>query len=144
MKEFQGIENGAYQATKRGIARALAESGSEAISAPPVARRSKTTASAPRAAAEKKSPAVKAKPAKVAKPAGSTKAKGEKRSPEDLAALADKLAAEIKGTPGQNIEQIAKAMGETTKGLSLPIKKLLQTFKIRSTGQKRATRYFPK
>ena len=50
----------------------------------------------------------------------------------------------IKSNPGQGVEQIAKALGTSTKELTLPIRKLLGDKKITSKGQKRATRYFPK
>lgn len=144
MKEFQGIEDGAYQATKRGIARALDESSGASVPAASVANRSKTTSSAPRVAAAKKSPAVKSAKVKAEKAPSTPKAKGEKRTPAELAALTGKLGAYIVANPGNGIEVIAKGLGTTTKELSLSIKKLVADKKIRSTGQKRATRYFSK
>ncbi|MFO0759505.1 MAG: hypothetical protein U0359_23640 [Byssovorax sp.] len=50
----------------------------------------------------------------------------------------------IKSNPNQGVEQIAKALGTSTKELTLPIRKLLADKKITSKGQKRATRYSPK
>jgi predicted transcriptional regulator len=50
----------------------------------------------------------------------------------------------IKTNAGQGVEQIAKALGTTTKELTLPIRKLLAEKKVTSKGQKRATRYFPR
>src|SRR5689334_10402533 len=43
------------------------------------------------------------------------RAKGEKRSPEALVQLVSKLQSEIKAKPGLRMEQIAKALGSTTK-----------------------------
>lgn len=155
MKEFQGIEDGAYQATKRGIEKATFESFGTTTppDGPPVARRSKAIATASKIGAEKTAPAGKAfpvaktakeKPAKVAKPAGVSKAKGEKRSPADLAALVDSVYTAIRATPGMGVEQIGKALAKPTKELGLPIKKLIKDRQITTKGQKRATRYFPK
>jgi hypothetical protein len=68
--------------------------------------------------------------------------KGEKRAPEQLAALVDKLYAAIKGKTGQRIEEIAGTLGVTTKELTLPAKKLIAEKRVSTKGQKRATRYF--
>jgi len=69
---------------------------------------------------------------------------GEKRSPQQLAQVTEQVFNHIKGNPGQGVEQIAKALGTTTKELTLPIRKLLGEKKVTSKGQKRATRYFPR
>ena len=76
-------------------------------------------------------PAMLAKRAKVA----------GKRSPEQLKSLSTELYRHISKHPGQRIEQIAKDLGVTTKELALPTRKLLDEKKIRSRGQRRATRY---
>ena len=68
--------------------------------------------------------------------------KGEKRPPEQLAALVDKLFSSIKSKPGQRIEEIASLMGISTKELTLPAKKLISEKRVSTKGQKRATRYF--
>lgn len=75
------------------------------------------------------------------RPAG-LRRKGEKRAPEQLAALVDKLFASIKSKPGQRIEEIASTMGVSTKELTLPAKKLISEKRVSTKGQKRATRYF--
>jgi hypothetical protein len=69
---------------------------------------------------------------------------GEKRSPEHLIQITDQVYGYIKSNSGQGIEQIAKALGTTTKELTLPVRKLLVEKKIGAKGQKRATRYFPR
>ncbi len=74
------------------------------------------------------------------RPAG--RRKGEKRAPEQLAALVDKLFALIKGKPGQRTEEIASTLGISTKELTLPAKKLIAEKRVSTKGQKRATRYF--
>ncbi|HEY6555642.1 MAG TPA: DNA-binding protein [Polyangiaceae bacterium] len=74
------------------------------------------------------------------RPAG--RRKGEKRAPEQLAALVDKLFSLIKGKPGQRIEEIATTLGISTKELTLPAKKLIAEKRVSTKGQKRATRYF--
>ena len=74
------------------------------------------------------------------RPAG--RRKGEKRAPEQLAALVDKLFSLIKSKPGQRIEEIAASLGISTKELTLPAKKLIAEKRVSTKGQKRATRYF--
>lgn len=74
------------------------------------------------------------------RPAG--RRKGEKRAPEQLAALVDKLFSSIKSKPGQRIEEIAATLGISTKELTLPAKKLIAEKRVSTKGQKRATRYF--
>lgn len=87
----------------------------------------------------------RAKPG-LRKTTGSTfkRAKGEKRTPEALERLTNALLREISAVPGHRIEQIAQAMGVKTSELVLPVKKLLAAKKIRTRGQKRATKYFTK
>jgi hypothetical protein len=103
-----------------------------------------TTNAAPR----KRAPAVKkaAAPAprgRPAKKAASSRAPGQKRDPEELEKMVERLAAHIKAHPGQRIEQINKVLGVPTKDLALPIKKLLASKRISSKGVKRSTTYFP-
>jgi hypothetical protein len=72
-----------------------------------------------------------------------SRAKGEKRSPQALTQLVGRLLSEIKAKPGLRMEQIAKALGSTTKDLALPAKKLIAEKKIKTKGERRATKYFP-
>ena len=55
-----------------------------------------------------------------------------------------KLEGAIKRKPGQRIEQIAVELRTRTKELALPAKKLIAAKKIRTTGNRRATKYYPK
>jgi predicted transcriptional regulator len=57
--------------------------------------------------------------------------------------LVGKLQAEIKAKPGLRMEQIAKALSSSTKELALPAKKLIAEKKIKTKGERRATKYFP-
>lgn len=70
--------------------------------------------------------------------------KGEKRTPESLQALTEELYAQVKSETGRRIEEIAQAMGVSTKELVLPAKKLLEGKRIKTVGHKRATKYYPK
>lgn len=79
----------------------------------------------------------------VARGAAQSRRKGAKRTPEELSAMADSFLAYIKESPGQRMENIAKALGYSTQELTLPVKKLLGSGQIKVEGQKRATSYYP-
>ena len=83
-----------------------------------------------------------AKPAKAAPAAAAKRKAGQKRSPDEIARTTEKLLQYIAKNSGQRIEEIAKAIGHSTKELTLPIKKLLSDKKIAAKGEKRATRYY--
>jgi hypothetical protein len=65
-----------------------------------------------------------------------------KRSSEDVQATADAFLAYVKANPGQRLEEIGKGLGVATKGLKLPVIKLVQARAVRTEGQKRGTKYF--
>lgn len=90
---------------------------------------------------EKKATRTRGRPAAVK---ASKRRAGEKRSPAVLAQVTEQVFNHIKANAGQGVEQIAKALGTSTKELTLPIRKLLGEKKVTSKGQKRATRYFPR
>ncbi len=69
--------------------------------------------------------------------------RGGKRSPEELDQMAEQLHAHIQENPGERMEEIARSVGSSTRDLALPVKKLLSDRRIRTEGQKRATRYYP-
>jgi len=130
---------------------ALSGFGSASIPAPaprgkPGPKPRATTAAAPVVARAR--PAKANGVAPVSKPNGASKssapkAKGQKRDPDELASLIEQLFDHIKTSPGQGIEQIGKGLVIPTKDLVLPIKKLLKEGRIRTEGEKRATRYYP-
>jgi hypothetical protein len=92
-------------------------------------------------------PAKATTPAKAPAPAktvaGKVTKKGQKRDPNDLAALVERLFDFIKANPGRRVEQIKDKLGLKTSELSLPIKKLLAGKRITSKGVKRTTTYSP-
>jgi hypothetical protein len=69
--------------------------------------------------------------------------KGAKRPADEIEATKERLYQYIKDNPGQRVEQINKALGTTTKDLTLPLKKLIADKAVRTEGEKRATAYFP-
>jgi len=65
----------------------------------------------------------------------------DRRSPDQIVKLADRLLAHVKAHPGQGMEQIRKALNTTTKILRLPVRNLIALKMIKFTGQKRGTKY---
>jgi DNA-binding NtrC family response regulator len=97
----------------------------------------------PAPGAAKAAKTTKAAPAASAASAAAAKRKaGQKRSPDEIAKTTEKLLQYIVKNSGQRIEEIAKGVGNSTKELTLPVKKLLSEKKISAKGEKRATRYF--
>jgi len=84
-----------------------------------------------------------AKRKRSSSPSRQTIAPAERRSPQQMARVVDLLLAQVTAQPGQTIEQIAKALGMPVRQLSRPVGKLLASGRIRKTGIKRYTRYFP-
>jgi len=79
------------------------------------------------------------------KRAASRKRKGGRRSADDIAEQAEAVKRFIDDNPdGVRADQIAAALGIDTGELVLPVKKLLSDKAVKRTGQRRATRYFPK
>jgi hypothetical protein len=76
----------------------------------------------------------------------SVPADARKRTSEQVENQAKTLLAAIKKTPGLNIEGLAKETGISSKELALPVLKLwdMKPAVIRTVGQKRGTKYFPK
>lgn len=68
---------------------------------------------------------------------------GGKRSPEQLETQARAIAALIRKSPGIRADQMASALGLSTREIALPIKKLLADRAAHKKGQKRATQYYP-
>jgi hypothetical protein len=80
------------------------------------------------------------RPRKAGRPAGA--GKRPKRSSEQVDALAARVLAQVRSKQGQRLEQLGQAMKLPTKGLKLPIQKLLAGKKLKTKGQKRGTQYF--
>jgi hypothetical protein len=68
--------------------------------------------------------------------------RGEKRSSEQLDALAETFHEFVAHNPGLRIEQINKMLNTRTKELMLPIRKLLADGALKTKGERRATTYF--
>jgi hypothetical protein len=86
--------------------------------------------------------AAAAKPAKAAatgKP--KRRAKGARRSSEDVDATAVKFFEYVTANDGKRLEEISKALGIHTADLKLPAQKLIAAKAVRTTGQKRGTKY---
>jgi DNA-binding NtrC family response regulator len=138
------------RAALEAVEQALGSKGVEATAPARKPGRPRKVAAAPAPVVEeKKAPGrPRGRPAKSASAAAASAAAkrraGEKRSPALLAQVTEQVFNHVKSNAGQGVEQIAKALGTSTKELTLPIRKLLADKKITSKGQKRATRYFPK
>lgn len=76
-------------------------------------------------------------------PRARARKKGEKRTQAELAQLESSLDDYVRNNPGQGIEAIGQALGFRTGELARPMKKLIAKGVVRTTGEKRATKYFP-
>jgi hypothetical protein len=68
---------------------------------------------------------------------------GGRRSADQIEATSRALIGEITARPGQRVEQIGGRLGRPTRELALPLRKLVRQKRIRTEGQRRATKYFP-
>ena len=69
--------------------------------------------------------------------------RGAKRTQEDVEATCNELESFVRANPGLRTEQINKQLGTTTKDLALPMRKLVAEGRVTTTGQRRATQYYP-
>jgi hypothetical protein len=65
-----------------------------------------------------------------------------KRTPEDVAKMGEAVVGYVVKNPGQSVEQIGTALGIKTKELALPIIRMIEAKKVRTTGERRGTKYF--
>lgn len=79
--------------------------------------------------------------AKTMKARPARRAKGARRSSEDVDATAAKFLAFVKANDGKRLEEISKGLGIHTADLKLPAQKLLAAKSVKTTGQKRGTKY---
>ncbi|MBL8802131.1 MAG: hypothetical protein JNN27_09065 [Planctomycetes bacterium] len=68
--------------------------------------------------------------------------KRAKRTPEDVAKMGEAVVAYVAKHPGVSVEQIKKALGVETKDLQLPIVRMVAAKMLKTTGERRGTRYF--
>jgi hypothetical protein len=73
----------------------------------------------------------------------SKRAVGPRRAPSELAGLAERLYAAIRANPGAGMSVLAAQIGATPRELNQPAKHLREAGRVRSVGQRSATRYFP-
>ena len=57
-------------------------------------------------------------------------------------AIAQRVATYVRAHPGQGLIEIAKGLGVSTDVLKLPVMKLMAAKQLKTTGQKRGTKYF--
>ena len=80
------------------------------------------------------------RPRKTGAPAAG--GKRAKRSSGQVDELATRVIAQVRSKQGQRLEELGRAMKMPTKGLKLPIQKLLAAKKLKTKGRKRGTQYF--
>ena|SRR5687767_6695284 len=68
---------------------------------------------------------------------------GRRRSAEELMALAERLYAAISAHPGAAMVKLAGEVGATPGALNRPAQQLRRAGRVRTVGQRHATRYFP-
>ena len=66
-----------------------------------------------------------------------------KRSPEELAALGEKLCAEICGKPGETMTYYAAKLSSTPVKLGVPARRLVEEGRVRSIGDRNQRKYYP-
>lgn len=72
-----------------------------------------------------------------------SRAAGGKRTAKELDALSRRLVQHVTANAGQRVDEIARAVGATTKDVALPMRKLVQAGALTTKGQKRSTTYHP-
>ncbi|MBZ0117284.1 MAG: winged helix-turn-helix domain-containing protein [Sandaracinaceae bacterium] len=66
-----------------------------------------------------------------------------RRPPDEIAALGERLYRAICAHPGASMAVLAPHVGATARELNRPAQLLRRTGRVRSVGQRQATRYFP-
>ena len=65
------------------------------------------------------------------------------RPSSEISASAETLYGQICSQPGETMVVLSKAVGHSSAALALPARKLVDTGRVKKTGQNAATRYFP-
>ena len=68
---------------------------------------------------------------------------GQRRNAEELDVLAERLAAAVSAKPGTTMVVLASEVGATVRDLERPAKRLKKAGRVRTVGERNATRYFP-
>jgi hypothetical protein len=78
---------------------------------------------------------------KAAAHAGASRGKRGKRTSAQVDAMATRIFDYVKKNPGANVEGMAKTFSLKSKDLTLPIGKLMAAKKLKTSGQRRGTKY---
>ena len=70
-------------------------------------------------------------------------ATGRRRASAEVAALAERLYDAVARRPGETMAALAPIVGSSARELNRPMRLLKRAGRLRSVGQKHATRYFP-
>lgn len=71
------------------------------------------------------------------------RAQAPRRAPQELAALAERLDAAVRATPGETMATLATEVGASPRELQVAAARLKRAGRVRSAGQRQYTRYFP-
>lgn len=71
------------------------------------------------------------------------RAEGQRRSVEEIGALAERLATAVCAKPGSTMVALASEVGASVRELERPAQRLKKAGRIRTVGERNATRYFP-
>ena len=71
------------------------------------------------------------------------RASGGRRRASEMSGLAERLYEAVRANPGETITVIAAHVGERAQTLHRPMFHLKRSGRVRSTGQRNLTRYFP-
>jgi len=137
------VRAAALEAVQSALGMSAGESRKSAPAPRKPGRPAKAAVAKPVAAAAATAPAAKPAAPAAKAPAAAKRKKGQKRTQAELSALQAKLDGYVAANAGKRIEEIAKALSISTSELTRPMKKLMEDGKVRSTGERRATRYYP-
>jgi predicted transcriptional regulator len=71
------------------------------------------------------------------------KKQANRRSKKEIAELGERFYEVLCDNPGETMAMLASLTGSTSAELSLPVSKLKQAKRIKSTGERAETRYYP-
>ena len=74
---------------------------------------------------------------------GSVRRPAKKRSPEELAALGEKLCAAIRKRPGETMTFYAVEVSSTPRKLGVPARRLVEEGRVRTIGDRNQRKYYP-
>jgi hypothetical protein len=75
--------------------------------------------------------------------AASKRVSGARRAADEIGALAERLYEAVVANPGASMSTLAPALGVSPRELNRPAAQLRKADRLRTVGQRQATRYFP-